>query len=487
MAATDNDDWRKHRPAAVPHIDTTSEPEYLDPVDADYLNSLSNADPDEEDNEGPNLPDEFWAARSALQHIRVAAYSRSRSADAVLGGVLARVAASVPHKIQIPAIVGSPSPLSMLVAIIGRSGAGKSSGVDVATELVPITNTDILDGVPIGSGEGLVDAFFEFRTEDGDDTAKGKGRERKKVQTKHGLFASLDEGQALGTMGARQGSTLLPTLRTAWSGGTLGQQNASFERKRILGRGKYSLSAVIGFQLEHAATLLDDSIGGTPQRFTWHWAHDPTLPDEQPDWPGELDWEAPFVLDHQERYVEICTSVKQEVKARNLAITRGGVTEHNPLDAHANLVSLRVASILGILDGRLSVNEEDWRLARMIWAASRDVRSQISAAASRQARRAVDQRIAVESRVQTSVHTALDDSKHERALRSSARSVALKVHQAAGPITKNEARRAIAGKYKQHLATDVADVFDHCIQSGWIERVDTDGTERFKAGRSRPT
>ena len=73
------------------------------------------------------LDDDFWNSRRYLQHIRQAAHARRVAPTAVLGAVLARVAAFTPPSTCVPAYVGSDVPLSLYVALIAATGGGKTS------------------------------------------------------------------------------------------------------------------------------------------------------------------------------------------------------------------------------------------------------------------------------------------------------------------------------------------------------------------------
>src|SRR5690606_22591602 len=103
----------------------------------------------------------------------------------------------------------------------------------------------------IGSGEGLIEQYLELTTEEID----GKKRQVKK-RTKTAAFVTLDEGQALKEMGDRSGATLLETLRSMWSGGDVGQANATQERYRHLPAHSYRLALLAGFQPQHAHSLI---------------------------------------------------------------------------------------------------------------------------------------------------------------------------------------------------------------------------------------
>ena len=325
----------------------------------------------------PTLPDAFWNARQSLRLIRQAAHSRARSADAVLGAVLTRVSAGVPHQLRIPPIVGTAAPLNLFVTLMGPPGAGKSSAYGLAVELLPLVHPvdepgkiAVADQLPIGSGEGLVEALFEFVWEKDETTGKTR---QVKHQTYYNASFYADEGSALTALGNRAGSTTLSTLRTIFSGGVLGQANASMERKRIVPAGRYAMGVVVALQDELAGALLEGEAAGTPQRFVWLSAIDPSIPDVLPEFPSDG---LPLNLDHTYRArggtphdMAFAGAIRDEVRGAALARSRGEVVVES-LQAHADLIQLKLAALLAILDGRLEVNDEDWRLASMIKATS---------------------------------------------------------------------------------------------------------------------
>lgn len=227
------------------------------------------------------LPEAFSTARPYLAQIRQAARSRQRAPDAVLGAVLARVAALCPYTLGLPAMVGTAAGLSLLAAIIALPGAGKSGAAAIAREMVP---GDLVE-IPSGSGEGFVETFFET-VEIFD--ANGKPKKEKR-QVHHNVFCYIDEGQRASRQAAQASSTLFSTWRSVFTGGLLGESNASAERRRILSAGSYSAGIVAAFQPETLEPLFADLGVGTPQRFLYLSGTDPTLPDDPPRWPGALE------------------------------------------------------------------------------------------------------------------------------------------------------------------------------------------------------
>ena len=130
--------------------------------------------------------------------------------------------------------------------------------------------------------------LFDLVTEDDN----GKPVKVKRL-VRHNAYVSIDEGEALTQLGTRSGSTLLLTLRSIWSGKTIGNTNAARENRRIVPAGQYTFGVIVGLQDSKAGPLLDDVDAGTPQRFGWSYAIDSDLPDAPPAWPGPLDWRPP--------------------------------------------------------------------------------------------------------------------------------------------------------------------------------------------------
>lgn len=408
-----------------------------------------------------------------LAHIRTAARSRLVAPDAVLGSVLTRIAAISPHSIELPPIVGSPMGLTLFVAIVGPPEAGKSASTGVATELV-VAPGHVVDGLPIGSGEGLVEVLFEV-LEEPDETGKMR---KVKRQTRHAALFRVDEGSVVADMGGRNGATLLATLRTAWTHGTLGATNATVETRRILDGRSYVYGLVIGLQPAMGGALLADVAAGTPQRFVWCSATDPGAPDEVCDWPGELGWQAPApaILERltvscggwRRHRLAVDQSIVAEVRAERLGVIRGEA-ERSALDAHSTLGRLKISAVLALLDGRCDVNVEDWYLAQIVSDTSRRVRESVEAAVAAVAKHKED----AATRGHARREHYIEDSREQRALMSAAKSVGRLVARHCGASEHDGAgcgraclTRGIAGKHRQMLAMD--EVISKALDRGWI-------------------
>jgi hypothetical protein len=324
----------------------------------------------------PGLPDAFWTSRPVLAHIRAAAWSRQRCPDAVLGAVLARVAALVPHDLGLPAIVGAEAGLGLLVALIAPPGTGKSTAVAIGAELLPEGPGAGLVTLPVGSGEGLAEAMYETRHV----TVEGK-RQTERTLAHRNVLQVIDEGHKALTIGARQGSTLFATWRSVFSGQPLGEANASAERTRTVPAGGYSVGIVALFQPDVLGPLFADLATGTPQRFLYLWATSPEIPARQdaPPWPGALEFEvdtqraARELFATRQYHARVHVAVRAAIEADDLARARG-ITSQDDWTGHRNLVRLKVAAFLGLLDGRPEVMPDDWRLAGMVLDVSDAVR-----------------------------------------------------------------------------------------------------------------
>lgn len=430
------------------------------------------------DDSGAHLPESFWAARLAFAHIRQAAHSRARSADAYFGAILARLAAITHPSIRIPPIVAAPSPLTFYVAQVGRSGLGKSSTVSGAMELLPYEGHEVADNMPLGSGEGLIELFYDLVDEVGSD---GKVRKVKR-QTRHGAFVYLDEGQALAELGNRKGSTLLPMLRTAWSGVVLGTSNASVETKRRLAAGSYAIGLVIAFQPTKAAELLADTAGGTPQRFEWMQGTDPTLPDVLPPWPGPLEWRHPHLIGYAStihpRLMEVPESIAAPIRQQAIALTRGEF-QPDELDSHATLARLKVAGLLAVLDERVNITDEDWELAGVFQRTSHHVRAIVLATVQ------IEQRQLAEAATARHVSRegAVVDDQVARAVDRMARAIGRHVHkeQCEAGCKIRCIRHCVAGRDRQVASID--DALARAALLKWITIVD----DIVKPGEARPT
>lgn len=355
------------------------------------------------------LPEEFWGAREMFKAVRQAAWASQTHPDAVLACVLARAAGAAGHEVLFDSGKGSPGTLSLFACLLAPSGIGKSEAYGAASTLVRLPShlTDATgyadqeifrDGLGIGTGEGLAEAYMgTVERETGKMVMKGRGRnaqpepEMKAVRAvvRHRAFFFVDEGETLTKlMRERQGSTLGPALRTAWSGGTLGQANASEDRFRFVPARSYSMGIVIGYQPETAVGMLSDVGPGTPQRFLWLGAQDTEMPAEMYEWPEAL------VLPQEgmtEGIIRFPIEIKRWLRAQTRGKHRGEIVI-DPMDSHEPLMRCKLAALLCWLDGRWDVDRSDWILGGMIWSVSCAIRDRLIRHRDTQAQRAADEK-----------------------------------------------------------------------------------------------
>lgn len=327
---------------------------------------------------GLNLPPEFWTSKPWLTHVRDAAWSRLVSPDACLLSVLARYAALIPPKLQLPAIIGSPATFDFIGCSVASSSGGKSVANRVAEELLPIQRKDIQMDLPVGSGEGVIQSFMVPEV---NDEGKPTGRQVVGMTATH---FTVDEGTALMEQQARKGTTIVQTLCSAWSGSVLGQANAGAETRRIIDARRVRLSAVINIQTANGHLLLQDYMTavGLPQRVLFAYAHAPLPPlEDLPEWPGPLDLDIPPTMPHVS-YLPVTPTIAQEVREQRFAIATGALAL-DALDGHLTLLQLKLAGIACLMDGRDLVDDSDWAFAAALVGSSISVRTHLLAAKRR--------------------------------------------------------------------------------------------------------
>lgn len=440
--------------------------------------------PEEPDSRGPAeptprrglLPPEFWESRPELRRIRQAAYAINRSPDVAFAGVLARLAALMPPDRPADTGVGSPASMNTFVALLGPSGTGKSSSKRVPRWLVPVPpGLDVLEYLPLGTGEGVAEAYMgEVEVEDN----SGKGRPKTKTlreQVRNNALLYADEGERLiSTMFGRSGSTIGETLRTAWSGGTIGQFNGQKINTRVIEEGKYSTGLIIGFQPETALPLFDDAAAGTPQRFMWFSTLVSSLPDDPPGWPPPL--ELPLLAGQlRDTRITFAESIRKELRADDRARMTGELVPPL-LDSQKPVTLVKTAVLLAVLANRADVTTEDWHLARVVWDTSCQVRDGLVEQAAR--RRAQEEEQRTKQHVDRAVRAHKAVSSADRNVERVARRLATKVHEAEG-MTVGAVRTAIAHRDRGFLS----DALDFAEAQGWT---DYEG-DKILPGGSKPS
>ncbi|MCW2767956.1 MAG: hypothetical protein JWO11_3915 [Nocardioides sp.] len=301
------------------------------------------------DDFGPAELDGLFDATATLQHIRQAAHSRMVGAPALLCYMLGRVLTEVPPSVCLPPVIGGRASLNLGIAIVGTSGAGKSAMLAVSRELFGLEGMYQEDlERNVGSGEGLVQTFLEFNKEQNRNVLIADPRR----------ILTVDEIDSLGATKNRSGATIGPTIRSALTGGSLGQENATADRKRHVGANSYRLVMVLGVQPTRSGVLLEDADAGTPQRLVWVKAADPTV-DPSASWPGGLGWQMPALPPE----IDYPDHIKAEVRSARLKQVKDGA---EGLEGHMLLTRLKVATALALLHGETAITDQWWTIAGQI-------------------------------------------------------------------------------------------------------------------------
>ncbi|WP_165673946.1 bifunctional DNA primase/polymerase [Mycobacteroides abscessus] len=434
----------------------------------------------------PAVDDEaFWASRAVLTDLRQFARARRVAPWAVLGYVLARAVCAIPPHVVLPALVGSEASLNLFVALVGPSGAGKGGASGAAKSWLRTDPETVI--ATLGSGEGMAKVY----------AYKQKPTSANPAWTQVGLESAVlfdaPEVDNLAALSARNSSTLLPQLRSAYSGEELGFSYADPAKSVRLCAYRYRLCLTVGVQPGRGSGLLDDADGGTPQRFVWLPTTDPDIPDEAPEapaayelpiWPtnagtskitlgatgalGLLDVPAkPGDL----RTLTIPTVARTAIDEHRCKMLRGDAGT-DPLDGHRLLCRLKVAAALMWLDRRTDeVSEQDWELAGMVMAVSDATRRSVVAALAEKAQASNRARGRADTVRAVAAEEARADMDAERIER-----VAKNVVSILGDFGGEESRSNVR---KKLMSRDRAIFDEHVeqelIESGVIEVIESAG------------
>jgi hypothetical protein len=439
---------KKHPRTAPPRVDTTTG-EILTPAPTDV-----------------RMPDkgtigDFWNSRTALRTIRDAAHARMTAPWATLGNALAHIIAATPPDIVLPAVVGGKGCLNLFVGIVGPSGAGKGASGRVADQAINILEP--ADRVNVGTGEGLISAYVKAE--------RGGGW----TWIRHNCLIQVAEIDTLAAVAKRQGATIMPVLRSAWSGETLGFQNRDATTAIHVPDMQYRMALVAGIQPARAEVLLGDADGGTPQRFMWMPATHPdaTLPDGTgfEPWPWRGFSDLRHADDQGHTVMTIPSHVEALIQSERIDVLRG---DAGAIAGHDTLARVKIAAALAILDHRLEVRDEDWQLSGVIHNVSLATRTKVSEslqAARRRANVAAGEAEAARAAI-------VDEGREEAAQRRLTRWVVRRL-TTRGPATARELRAA-ANPRDRGL---VESAIDRAISAGQVRqaRETRSGTVAFEA------
>ena len=288
----------------------------------------------------------FWESCDSLKLIYDASLSKMCAPWAVLACCVARTLAQIPPDVVLPDVIGGPGSLNWFAAIVAKSGGGKGAANAVARQLVP---GDILTR-GAGSGEGMIEAY-----------------NRKAEPQDHitAILFSVDEVDSIASMQARAGQTTMSVIRSGFSGETLGYSYRGRASEKVEAH-SYRMTMTVSVQPERAGGLFSGAGGGTPQRFQWFPGRDKRIKAERPTWPtdstGQLRALKPVDL---QNLPHGGMSIPPEAEALILKAREdsnsGGTDE--ALDGHAVFCREKFAYALAIMEGRTTMNSDDWKLS----------------------------------------------------------------------------------------------------------------------------
>lgn len=406
------------------------------------------------------VPDveEFWQARPVLEHVRLFARARLCSPWAVLGVVLARVVTATPPYVVLPGLVGSYGSANLFVALVGPSGGGKGASESAAADCIDLGD---IETATVGSGEGIGHLYAH----------REKGEV---VRDRDAVLFTIPEVDNLTALAGRQGATLLPQLRSAWSGERLGFAYADKNKALPIMRHTYRMGLVLGVQPGRAGTLLDDADGGTPQRFLWMPTSDRDAPDQTPECPAPWRWTLPSPwttepLSGGLAVLQIPDVARQTIGINRLSRLRG---EGEALDGHALLTRLKAAAALALLDERKVMNEQDWELAGQIMVVSDATRASVVEYLAGKSRAAN----AAKGEAEGTRAVLVADRVAEANAKRVARKVMGHLRAADGPVGRRDLRVKIAHRDRAYFE----DAIERLLDAGLVAVSTTTTGESFK-------
>lgn len=351
-------------------------------------------------------------SRPELWHIQQLARTQMASPWSTLGVILARVVAAVPPFVVLPPIIGGYGSLNSFYALVGASGIGK--GISEQTAELGFTILTPADEFNAGSGEGLGHLFMR-RVK----VPKEEGGGYALDQYRANILLNVNEVDSLTSLSGRQGATLLPQLRSAWSGEHLGFAYADPDKALKVPAHSYRLSMLVGVQPGRAAGILEDADGGTPQRFVWLSTLDPDIQDDMSDPPDPWQWQQPGPWKTNSRgraVMDVPDHVRDEIRKARAAMLRDPGSFG--LDTHHYYARLKVAGAFALLAKRGFVNSEDWELSGELMRISLAERAYVQACLNRERARIAELAGIAEGHRQVATQRVVEGEQLKRVCRT---------------------------------------------------------------------
>jgi len=407
----------------------------------------------------PEEYDKFWSATEQLEIIHASARARLVGPWALLGACFTRINVMVPYFVTIPPLTGGRASLNLFVGLVGPSGAGKGGATAAATDTID-TGATWLGGedgqrmVNLGSGEGIIHAFRK-RTKDGDEW-----------ECRSVVF-NVQEIDLLTATATRSGATILPVLRSMWSGEQLGFQNADPTRRIQVPPHQYRASLLVGIQPLRAGSLLDDADGGTPQRFLFVPTDDPGAPDQPPIKPEKIKWRKPSFDSLRDPFTDtyditLPEAVESLVRDQRLEMLRNQAEGSKNASGHDTLARIKYAAHFALLAGRTTVTDQDWELAGTLHKISVHTRENIQTQLRQQAQIKAHKVAIARGAEASTVSTRIDND-----LMADAKIKIIKL-LATGPKTRRQIKRSSSSRLVNNVDAALAEL----EQEGRVNPVD---------------
>ncbi|AWB90307.1 hypothetical protein [Homoserinimonas hongtaonis] len=309
-------------------------------------------------------PHVLWESdRPELVALRYEARRRIASPWAVLGAAIARALLTIPHTVRYrSALHPEGTPLNLAIALVGRSGSGKSTAIRGAACAVEFMGEDVPTPAAARSGEGIATMLARMHT------TKGEDPELIWSRHDHATWLHWDEVGQLGEQGARTGSTVMESIKSVTSGESIGGQNAKGDGVTIPG-GSYRAVLTVAVQPGRAGPLLSDGAlaGGLSARFVWMLAEDPAAADAARPEATHAPIQVPLSQWDRVQFVDALPVMDAAHEADTRAAHRG---ERDPINSRVLLNRAIIAIALANMAGRSTLADDDWYLAGAVLAHS---------------------------------------------------------------------------------------------------------------------
>lgn len=307
------------------------------------------------------LEPNFWESRDYLAAAKRLAHQVDLSPWAVLGVAMQRTMHNVPYGVCYESRKGR-AVLNTLHAYIGTTGIGKSQTTNLVDDWFDFNDaTWWADAIEPRSGEAIPDEYkLHGRAAN---EAREAGLDDWKDPRNHAAMFSFDEVGMVTARNSRQGSTLIETLKQAWSGEVIGGKLVG-GGGTMLPKKSYRFGCYINIQPTKADLLFEEGAvaGGLPSRFLFFANANPNARrDHDPSRPERYQFR---------RAIWDGVTAVRSLPEMEEAHTEHGFRTHegrsDEMDSHLLLARAKVAVALAVMDGRTFLNSEDWKLSETV-------------------------------------------------------------------------------------------------------------------------